>query len=126
MFNPVALVIDDDKNLSEAFAVALDIVGFETSVVNDSREAMARIAAEQPALVTLDMQMPNLTGADLLRQIRANEQTRRVKIILITANERASATDALVDMADLILIKPVTLSQISEMAARLVPEISSS
>lgn len=123
MFNPVALVIDDDKNLSEAFAVALDIVGFETSVVNDSREAMARIAAEQPALVTLDMQMPNLTGADLLRQIRANEQTRRVKIILITANERASATEALVDMADLILIKPVTLSQISEMAARLVPEV---
>ncbi len=76
---------------------------------------------EQPALVTLDMQMPNLSGRDVLLGIRADERSRRVKVILITANVRASATEELVDLADIILIKPVTLSQISEMAARLVP-----
>ncbi len=121
MLNPVAMIIDDDKGLSEAFAVALDIVGFETRIVNDSRVALERITAEQPALVTLDMQMPNLSGRDVLLGIRADERSRRVKVILITANVRASATEELVDLADIILIKPVTLSQISEMAARLVP-----
>lgn len=125
MVNPVAMIIDDDRGLSEAFADALDIVGFETTIINDSREAVERIAAEQPALVTLDMQMPNLSGADVLRSIRADERLRRVKVILITASERASASEELIDLADIILIKPVTFSQISEMAARLVPNVSS-
>jgi len=120
LHKPTALIIDDDKDLSEAFAIALDLVGFDTEIINDSTKAIERISAHTPDLVTLDMQMPHLSGAEVLRLIRANEQIRRVRVILITANERASATEEMERMADVILIKPITFSQIKEIAARLV------
>ena len=117
---PTALIVDDDKDLSRAFAIALDLVGFETEVINDSTKAIDRITTQKPDLVTLDMQMPQLSGAEVLRRIRADEQIKRVKVILITANERASSTEELARMADVILIKPITFSMIKEIAARLV------
>lgn len=117
---PTALIIDDDKDLSEAFALALDLVGFETEIINDSTQAIERISAHKPDLVTLDMQMPRLSGAEVLRLIRANEQIKRTRVILITANERASSTEEMERMADVILIKPITFSQIKQIAARLV------
>jgi CheY-like chemotaxis protein len=117
---PTALIVDDDKDLSEAFAIALELVGFETKIINDSTKALERISAHKPDLVTLDMQMPNLSGTEVLRLIRADEHIRRVRVILITANERASATEEMERMADVILIKPVTFSQIKDIAMRLV------
>ncbi|MEO8395103.1 MAG: hypothetical protein ABI700_19050, partial [Chloroflexota bacterium] len=60
------------------------------------------------------------SGAEVLRLIRADEQIKRVRVILITANERASSTEEMERMADVILIKPITFSQIKQIAARLV------
>ena len=117
---PTALIVDDDKDLSEAFAIALELVGFDTEILNDSTQAIQHLTAHLPDLVTLDMQMPNLSGTEVLRLIRADEQIKRVRVILITANERASATEEMERMADVILIKPVTFSQIKDIAVRLV------
>ncbi|MBI1255937.1 MAG: response regulator [Chloroflexi bacterium] len=117
---PFALIVDDDRDLSEAFAMALSLVGFTTEIVNDSTQALKRIAEGKPDIVTLDMQMPRLSGAEVLRLIRADDQIKQVRVILITANERASATEEIERMADVILIKPIMFSQIKEIAARLV------
>ena len=117
---PFALIVDDDRDLSEAFAMALQLVGFTTEIVNDSTQALRRIAEAKPDIVTLDMQMPRLSGTEVLRLIRADEQTKRVRVILITANERASASEEIERMADVILIKPIMFSQIKEIAARMV------
>lgn len=120
MRKPSAIVIDDDKGLSQALATVLDIVGFETEVINDSRIALQRIGEGLPDLITLDIQMPVISGSEILRGIRADERLRHTKVILITANARPSATQELEEMADIILTKPITLSQISQFAARLV------
>lgn len=121
MEKPVALVIDDDKSLSLALATVLDIVGFETDVVNDSRVALERIRSEKPVLVTLDMQMPVVSGSEILRGIRDDAQLQGTRVILITANARTSAIEEIEALADVILTKPLTLSQISQIATRLVP-----
>ncbi|HEX2621208.1 MAG TPA: response regulator [Phototrophicaceae bacterium] len=120
MSKPVALVIDDDKNLSEVFSMALDHAGFETEIINDSTQAMEYITTRKPALITLDIQMPLISGIDILRWIRADEQLKHIKVLMVTANERASDTEEIDLMADLILIKPVTFSQLKEMAGRLI------
>jgi CheY-like chemotaxis protein len=117
---PQALVIDDDVNLSEIFARALDLAGFETEILNDSTIALDRISAQRPALVTLDMQMPVVPGDEILRQIRADETLKHTRVMLVTANERASDTQEIDLLADVILIKPVTLTQIKEIAMRLM------
>jgi CheY-like chemotaxis protein len=85
---------------------------------------MKRINARKPLLITLDMQMPLVSGMDILREIRADDELKHIKVLLVTANERASDTQEIDLLADIILIKPITFSQLKEMAGRLVPPVS--
>jgi CheY-like chemotaxis protein len=77
------------------------------------------MAARKPILVSLDMQMPHMTGAEVLRQIRADNRFVGVKVMMVTANGRAAEEATVRELADVILIKPVTFSQIKEFATRL-------
>lgn len=117
---PFALVVDDDENLADGFASALELVGFETEQINDSRLTIERMKARLPAVVSLDLQMPHVSGAELLRLIRAEPQFADVKVILVTANERAAERENIDGLADIILLKPITFSQIKDFATRLI------
>ncbi|MEO8606820.1 MAG: response regulator [Chloroflexota bacterium] len=116
---PLALVVDDDLSLGEMFGMAFELAGFDTEVIHDGRLTIERMSARKPALVSLDMQMPHMTGAEVLRQIRADARFKGVKVMMITANGRAAEEATVRELADIILIKPVTLSQIKEFATRL-------
>lgn len=126
MAKPSAIIVDDNKDLGEIFSLALDSAGFTTERINDSRLALERIAAQHPDLVTLDMQMPYLSGDEILRQMRADEQMKSIKVILITANSRAGESKEIERLADVILIKPVTLGEITRFAKRLIQDRSDS
>lgn len=119
MSNPTAIVVDDDLNIGSIFKTALELSGFSVEHIQDSRRAFERIRAVQPILVTLDMQMPIVSGAELLRAIRADEQLVGTKVMLVTANSRVTQDEAVNQLADVILIKPVTLAQIRDLATRL-------
>jgi DNA-binding response OmpR family regulator len=124
----LAIIVDDDTSLATTFALSLEMVGFLTEIIQDSRQAMKRIEEAKPDLVTLDMQMPYVSGPDLLRQIRGHEMLSKTKVMLVTANGRIGEEADLNLMADVILIKPVTFSQIKEFATRLIqrrqPDVS--
>jgi CheY-like chemotaxis protein len=117
---PFAIVVDDDPALAEMFALALQIVGFETEVVEDGRETVDRMAARLPVLVTLDVQMPFLSGVEILRQIREDSRFAAVKVMMVTANARAVNQPDIQQLADVVLLKPVTLTQIRHFALRLI------
>jgi CheY-like chemotaxis protein len=116
---PYALVIDDDPMLAEVFATALRMASFEVAINRDARDAMDALLARRPALVTLDMQMPHLNGAEILRQIRAHPALAGVKVMVVTASAQARQDDQLETLADLVVMKPVMLSQIMDFARRL-------
>jgi two-component system, cell cycle response regulator DivK len=116
----LAIVVDDDKDLGQVFAQALEMVGFETEVIHDSRKAMTQIMTRKPMLVSLDMQMPHVSGIELLLQIRAEASLTGIKIIMVSANGRIAENNDVFQMADMILIKPVTFKQIKELASRLM------
>lgn len=115
-----ALVVDDDQSLAEGFAAALEMVGFEAEIILDSRQTIDRIKARRPDILSMDLQMPYLSGADLLRLIRAEPDFKDLKIILVTANARAAEEQNIDDLADVILIKPIMFSQIKDFATRLI------
>jgi DNA-binding response OmpR family regulator len=117
---PFAIVVDDDPSLAEMFALALQIVGFETEVVEDGRETVDRMAARLPVLVTLDVQMPFLSGVEILRRIREDSRFATVKVMMVTANARAVNQPDIQQLADVVLLKPVTLTQIRHFALRLI------
>jgi CheY-like chemotaxis protein len=115
-----AMIVDDDVNIGRIYSKALMGIGLETEIVHDSQTAMARILATFPNLITLDVQMPRVSGLDILREIRATPALDSVKIMLVTANERAAVLEDIQDMADVILLKPVSLTQIRDFASRLL------
>lgn len=120
MKKPFAWVIEDDVVLAEIFSTALGLAGFEAATIEDSRNAMAKIMERKPALITLDMQMPHVSGLDILRQVRAHDQLCDVKIIVVTASAQALQDADIEALADLVVMKPIALHQLVDLAGRLI------
>jgi DNA-binding response OmpR family regulator len=88
------IVADDDKDILDLVVFKLTQAGFDTVAVSDGVAALAAIEADPPRLAILDVMMPGLSGIDVLRKIRANELTRDLDVILLTARARDADVDA--------------------------------
>lgn len=120
MTQPLALIIEDEEMLATIFEQALVMAQYETEVIRDGREAESRLRADPvPAVITLDLHLPHISGEDLLAHIRQDERFAQTKIIIATADARMG--EYLDKKADLVLIKPIRFSQLRDLAARLRP-----
>ena len=118
MSSQFALVIEDDKDVAIIFAEALRMAGCETEIIRAGDAALARLAAAVPDVVVLDLHLPRVEGIDILRQIRADARLAETRVIVVTGDPPAA--EGLQDLADLVLIKPVGLDQLSNLATRLI------
>ncbi len=112
-----ALVIEDDFDLSTIFVAALEQAGYEAEAIRDGLEAQERLKAETPDLVILDMHLPRVSGVELFSQIRADERLKKTLVVIATADARLG--ESYVDIADFVLIKPITFIQMRDLTARL-------
>lgn len=76
------MVVDDDKNICELLRLYLEKEGYSVTIANDGEKALAKFAKETPALILLDIMMPNLDGWQVCREIR---KTSDCPIIMLTA-----------------------------------------
>ena len=118
MNKPLALIIEDDFDLSEIFSAALQRGEFETEIVRDGKAAMERIKGVPPAIIILDLNLPYVDGTTILRQIKATQSFSKTAVIVTTAD--AQQADFLRGIADLVLLKPVSIDQLHELAKRLL------
>jgi two-component system response regulator RegX3 len=105
------LVVEDEPTLRETLAEALEADGFRTVQAGDGRLALERFHAEQPDLVLLDLMLPELSGLEVTRRIRA-EST--VPIVMLTA--RDAEVDKVVGLelgADDYVTKPFSSRELS-------------
>jgi len=78
------LAVDDDPHIREVIRVALRKAEMTVTEARDGREALARLAADRPDLIILDIGMPELDGLDVCRQIRKSSD---VPILFLTARD---------------------------------------
>ncbi len=64
------LVVDDEKNIRALFRDELEEAGFEVDTAGSGQEALARVAADPPDLMVLDIRMEDMTGLEVLEQVR--------------------------------------------------------
>ncbi|WP_457584869.1 response regulator transcription factor [Ensifer canadensis] len=69
---PIALLVDDDINVSEAMSDLLNSVGIETLSFASAREVLEAKLPDRPSCFVLDVRMPGLSGLDLQRHLQAN------------------------------------------------------
>jgi len=82
------VVADDDLDILDLVVFKLNQAGFDTVAVTDGVAALAAIEAAPTSLAILDIMMPGLSGLDVLRNLRASEATRDLRVILLTARAR--------------------------------------
>ena len=107
---PTILVVDDEQSYRDALSVAFQREGFLVETAADGAEAIARFDACQPALVLLDVMLPQMSGVDVCRELRSRSQ---VPIIMVTA--RNAEIDAVVGLevgADDYVTKPFRLREL--------------
>jgi len=105
------LVVDDEPTLRETLAEALDADGFRVLTAADGREALSRFREHQPDLVVLDLMLPELSGIEVCRIIRAESG---VPIVMLTA--KSSELDKVVGLelgADDYVTKPFSLRELT-------------
>jgi len=113
----LGLVIEDDEDLATIFTAALQKADYEVETIRDGLSAQRRLCQIVPHTVVLDMHIPIIAGADILKQIRSDERLKDTLIVIATADARMG--EAFTEEADFVLIKPITFTQLRDLTARL-------
>jgi DNA-binding response OmpR family regulator len=121
MSTPIAIIIEDDEDLSQIFAQAMSAAGFVTEIIRDGRTAMQRLAEINPSVVLLDLHLPRVPGETLLKQIRSEKRLQDTRVVLTTAD--TIAAELLNEQADFVLVKPISYAQLRDLARRLNPDL---
>jgi DNA-binding response OmpR family regulator len=116
MSKPLALIVEDEKDISVIFAKALHAAGFETQVVHSGDAAIEWLSSNNPSVVVLDLHMPRVAGTDVLQHIRNEPRLADVNVIIATAYPHMA--ESIQEAADWIFFKPVSFSQLRDLAAR--------
>src|SRR5664279_6119152 len=89
------LVVDDDRPLAHALAINLRAHGYQVTLAHDGRTALTEVARSNPAVVVLDLGLPDLDGLEVLTDIRC---WSAVPVIVLSARstsaEKVQALDA--------------------------------
>ena len=82
------LVVDDEVYILHILDFSLGAEGFEVITANNGELAVEKAKQEQPDLIVLDIMMPVLDGYETLRQLKRQQDTKDIPVILLTAKGR--------------------------------------
>jgi CheY-like chemotaxis protein len=102
------LIVDDEAAIREYEATLLGEIGHEVIVAADGAEALRLAREKQPDLVLLDIMMPELSGIEVCRQLRADPRTRDIRVIVVSAvDAKRALEESIIAGADDFLAKPI-------------------
>lgn len=101
------LAVDDETDVLLIIKTALQCEGFEVMTATNGADALAVARDTPPDLVILDVMMPGMSGFDVLRELKADERTCTVPVIMLTGvSEKKRIGEALASGTDYYIIKP--------------------
>lgn len=114
---PCVLVVEDEGAQREVLKYNLEAEGFNVVMAENGDEAMLLVAEEQPDLIVLDWMLPNVSGIEICRRVKADPSTRAIPIIMLSArSEEVDRVRGLETGADDYVVKPYS---VVELMARL-------
>ena len=120
------LVVDDDPDLVETVAMMLESKGCEVGQAYDGIEGEESIKARRPDLIILDIMMPRKDGYVLCNELKQNEKTRDIPVVLLTAvgdavpSTRYSHADGMATEADEYIPKPIDTEGLWQVVSNLL------
>ena len=114
---PCVLVVEDESAQREVLQYNLEAEGFRVVMAVNGDEALLMVREEKPDLIVLDWMLPNVSGIEICRRVKASPETRSIPIIMLSArSEEADRVRGLETGADDYVVKPYS---VVELMARL-------
>ena len=115
------LVVEDNELNLKLFCDLLRAHDFAAEPVRDGREAIERARVFAPDLIVMDIQMPHVTGYELILEIKADEELSRIPIMAVTAYAGREDEDRIrAAGADAYVSKPISLARFMQAVGALV------
>jgi len=116
------LIVEDNELNLKLFCDLLRAHGFEVEPVRDGREALDRALAFRPELVVMDIQMPHVSGLELIEQFKGAEELRHVPVLAVTAYAARGDEERIRDAgAEGYVSKPISVAKFVESVRALLP-----
>ena len=107
------LIVEDEEALCDLLSYNLEKEGFDIAICMDGDDALIMVEEEHPDLVLLDWMLPNVSGIEICRQLRARVETKEVPVIMLTARGEEDDRVRGLDLgADDYLTKPFSMTEL--------------
>ena len=114
------LLVEDAAEVRMLLAVVLEVAGFVVTEAEDGTTGLTAAREQRPDVVLLDVQLPELDGPDVLRALKASDETTDVPVVFLTASD-ADADELLLGLgARGVLRKPFDPDTVAEQLAALL------
>ena len=127
--NPLILIVEDEPAQVEILRYNLEKKGFLISVATAGEEALILAEEEEPDLVILDWMLPDISGIEICRRLKAQQHTKLTPVIMLTARgEEEDRVRGLENGADDYMVKPYSpnemIARVQAVLRRFHPEIA--
>lgn len=107
------LLVEDSEAIRDAFTILLEDAGYTVLGAGTGAEALALAGAHVPDLMLLDMGLPDMTGLDVVRQVKAAPATAGIAVVAVTGrDEDADRRACLAAGCTAYLVKPVNTQKL--------------
>ena len=119
MSQKTVLIIEDEEDAAELFAEMMRVSGFHVHKTSTSTPALSMMTAEKPDVVILDIMMPEISGLDILRQMRRDPALANIPVVIVSATTMpADIKNGMEAGASIYLTKPVGFHELKEAVVR--------
>ncbi|TFH36461.1 MAG: response regulator [Anaerolineales bacterium] len=107
-------IVDDDDEMSHAVRLMLQLLECSVTVFRDARSAARQLlSGARPELMVLDINMPEVSGIDLLEFLRIREDLRSIPVVMLSSETTDRQVDEAMALgADAFVFKPVTIEEL--------------
>ena len=120
------LLVDDEEANLDLLEVLLEGEGYTALIrTSDAREAIPLWERHAPDLVLLDLHLPDISGEEVLRRLRADPRTAGIPVVVVSADATAASLERLrVAGADAYLTKPLDIEEFLTVVDRILPGVA--
>ncbi len=113
------LIVDDEQPITRMLATFLKAIGHDTEEAHSARQGHDKLLYFDADAILLDIMLPDKSGLEMCRELRANAPTANIPIIMISASAPPKTAEASKMGANGYLIKPVKMQDLKDELARL-------
>lgn len=114
MIKETILIVEDEEDIAALMAHHMRAAGFDVMMAHNGAGALKQLEKRLPALILLDLMLPDMDGTDICKTLKRRESTRNIPIVMVTA--KAEEVDRIVGLelgADDYVVKPFSTRELS-------------